>query len=79
MFSIKKSCYFWIRSNAVLLLIVALLMTNLSCWNKYENGISLFLFELFSECFLILLSLVYGTKTKSNLPAREKGYLRSQM
>ncbi|MCY9261744.1 hypothetical protein [Bacillus haynesii] len=76
MFSIKKSCYFWVRSNAVLLLIAALLLTNLSCWNKYENGISLFLFELFSECFLILLSLVYGTKTKKQFTSPRKRILK---
>ncbi|MFN2744872.1 hypothetical protein ACINLE_04615 [Bacillus sp. z60-18] len=64
MFSMKKSCIFLLRSNALLLLLVALLLINIPYWNQDDSGISLFLFIFFAECFLILLSFVYGFKTK---------------
>ncbi|MCY7837150.1 hypothetical protein [Bacillus haynesii] len=64
MFSIKKSGIFWMRSNAILMLLVVLLLINIPYWNRDDSGISLFLFIFFAECFLVLLSLVYGFNTK---------------
>ncbi|MCY8591834.1 hypothetical protein [Bacillus haynesii] len=64
MFSIKKSGIFWMRSNAILMLLVVLLLINIPYWNGDDSGISLFLFIFFAECFLVLLSLVYGFNTK---------------
>ncbi|NPC91551.1 hypothetical protein HOO54_04640 [Bacillus sp. WMMC1349] len=72
MFSFKKSRYYWLRSNAVLILLVGLLFTNLPYWNKDDSGVSMFLFIFFAECFIILISFVYGFKTRKGYSSPRK-------
>ncbi len=76
MFSIKKSFFFWLRSNVVILLFTAFLLASLPYRNEDESGNSIFLFAFLSECFLILLSFVYGTKTKKQYTSPRKRILK---
>ncbi|KAA0835478.1 hypothetical protein P9G44_05625 [Bacillus paralicheniformis] len=80
MFSIKKSGIFWMRSNAVFMLLVVLLLINIPYWNRDDSSISLFLFIFFAECFLVLLSLVYGFNTKKiYVSPRKKIFKKSNL
>ncbi|MCY7752091.1 hypothetical protein [Bacillus haynesii] len=80
MFSIKKSFFFWLRSNVVLLFFALLLLINKPYWNNNGSGTSVFLFVLIAECFLVLLSFVYGFNTKKiYISPRKKIFKKSNL
>ncbi|MDI3410515.1 hypothetical protein QKW52_09805 [Bacillus sonorensis] len=54
----------------------AFLLASLPYRNEDESGNSIFLFAFLSECFLILLSFVYGTKTKKQYTSPRKRILK---
>ena len=66
MFSFKKSRFFWLRSNVILILLTALLLLNKPYWEKNAN-VMFFMFVCTAELFIILLALVYGFQTKKTI------------
>ncbi|WP_261382663.1 hypothetical protein [Bacillus paralicheniformis] len=70
-FSFKKSRFFWLRSNFILLLLTALLLMNKPYWEKDAN-VMFFMFVFTAEFFLILLSLVYGFQTEKVILSQRK-------